>query len=31
VWIPGNSGPATVRSSLGVGHGAVVTVRGGKP
>jgi NADH-quinone oxidoreductase subunit G len=29
VWIPGNSGPATVRSSLGVGHGAVVTVRGG--
>ncbi|MDQ4009806.1 MAG: molybdopterin-dependent oxidoreductase, partial [Actinomycetota bacterium] len=29
VWIPGNSGPATVRSSLGAGHGAVVTVRGG--
>ncbi|MGH3899655.1 MAG: molybdopterin dinucleotide binding domain-containing protein, partial [Pseudonocardiaceae bacterium] len=29
VWIPGNSGPATVRSSLGVGHGAVVTVRSG--
>ncbi|MGH4008228.1 MAG: NADH-quinone oxidoreductase subunit G [Pseudonocardiaceae bacterium] len=29
VWIPGNSGPATVRSSLGTGHGAVVTVRGG--
>ncbi|MGH3774265.1 MAG: NADH-quinone oxidoreductase subunit G [Pseudonocardiaceae bacterium] len=29
VWIPGNSGPATVRSSLGAGHGSVVTVRGG--
>ncbi|HEX6403870.1 MAG TPA: NADH-quinone oxidoreductase subunit G [Pseudonocardiaceae bacterium] len=29
VWVPGNSGPATVRRSLGVGHGAVVTVRGG--
>ncbi|MGH3945734.1 MAG: NADH-quinone oxidoreductase subunit G [Pseudonocardiaceae bacterium] len=29
VWIPGNSGPATVRSGLGAGHGAVVTVRGG--
>ncbi|MDQ3761187.1 MAG: NADH-quinone oxidoreductase subunit G [Actinomycetota bacterium] len=29
VWLPGNSGPATVRRSLGVGHGAVVTVRGG--
>jgi NADH-quinone oxidoreductase subunit G len=29
VWVPGNSGPATVRSSLGVGHGAVVTVRSG--
>ncbi|MGH3871916.1 MAG: NADH-quinone oxidoreductase subunit G [Pseudonocardiaceae bacterium] len=29
VWMPGNSGPATVRSSLGVGHGAVVTVRNG--
>ncbi|HEX8759868.1 MAG TPA: NADH-quinone oxidoreductase subunit G [Pseudonocardiaceae bacterium] len=28
VWIPGNSGPATVRSSFGTGHGAVVTVRG---
>ncbi|HKR51811.1 MAG TPA: molybdopterin-dependent oxidoreductase, partial [Pseudonocardiaceae bacterium] len=27
VWIPGNSGPATVRSSLGAGHGTVVTVR----
>ena len=27
VWVPGNSGPATVRSSLGAGHGAVVTVR----
>ena len=29
VWIPGNSGPATVSSSLGAGHGAVVTVRAG--
>src|SRR5437763_653412 len=29
VWVPGNSGPATVRRTLGVGHGAVVTVRGG--
>jgi NADH-quinone oxidoreductase subunit G len=29
VWIPGNSGPATVRSNLGSGHGAVVTVRSG--
>ncbi|MGH3752289.1 MAG: NADH-quinone oxidoreductase subunit G [Pseudonocardiaceae bacterium] len=28
VWIPGNSGPATVRASLGAGHGAVVTVQG---
>ena len=27
VWLPGNSGPATVRASLGVGHGAAVTVR----
>ncbi|HEY2723972.1 MAG TPA: NADH-quinone oxidoreductase subunit G [Pseudonocardiaceae bacterium] len=26
VWLPGNSGPATVRRSLGVGHGAEVTV-----
>ena len=34
VWIPANSGPATVRSSLGAGHGTVVTVRsgnGGRP
>jgi NADH-quinone oxidoreductase subunit G len=34
VWVPGNSGPATVRHSLGVGHGAVVTVTsagGGRP
>ncbi len=34
VWIPGNSGPATVRSSLGAGHGTEVTVRsgnGGRP
>ncbi len=29
VWVPGNSGPATVRSSLGAGHGTVVTVRRG--
>jgi NADH-quinone oxidoreductase subunit G len=29
VWVPGNSGPATLRRSLGVGHGAVVTVRSG--
>jgi NADH-quinone oxidoreductase subunit G len=29
VWVPGNSGPATVRSSFGAGHGAVVTVRSG--
>jgi len=29
VCVPGNSGPATVRSSLGAGHGSVVTVRGG--
>ncbi|MBV9652597.1 MAG: NADH-quinone oxidoreductase subunit G [Pseudonocardiales bacterium] len=29
VWVPGNSGSATVRRNLGVGHGAVVTVRGG--
>ncbi|MGA9309228.1 MAG: molybdopterin dinucleotide binding domain-containing protein, partial [Pseudonocardiaceae bacterium] len=29
VWVPGNSGPATVRSSLGAGHGTVVTVRSG--
>ncbi len=26
VWLPGNSGPVRVRRSLGVGHGAVVTV-----
>ncbi|MGH3574241.1 MAG: NADH-quinone oxidoreductase subunit G [Pseudonocardiaceae bacterium] len=29
VWVPGNSGPATVRSSLCAGHGTVVTVRSG--
>ncbi|MGH3941475.1 MAG: NADH-quinone oxidoreductase subunit G [Pseudonocardiaceae bacterium] len=29
VWIPGNSGPATVRRSLGVGHGAEVSVTRG--
>ncbi|MGH3686599.1 MAG: NADH-quinone oxidoreductase subunit G [Pseudonocardiaceae bacterium] len=27
VWVPGNSGPATVRSNLGAGHGTEVTVR----
>jgi NADH-quinone oxidoreductase subunit G len=27
VWLPGNSGPSTVRRSLGVGHGSVVTLR----
>ncbi len=26
VWVPANSGPSTVRRTLGVGHGAVVTV-----
>ncbi|MGH4019153.1 MAG: NADH-quinone oxidoreductase subunit G [Pseudonocardiaceae bacterium] len=26
VWLPANSGPATVRRSLGVGHGALVTL-----
>jgi len=35
VWIPGNSGPATLRRSLGAGHGAEVSVtstsRGGRP
>jgi NADH-quinone oxidoreductase subunit G len=30
VWLPGNSGPATVRRSLGVGHGAIVTVTVGE-
>jgi NADH-quinone oxidoreductase subunit G len=29
VWVPGNSGPANIRSSLGAGHGTVVSVRGG--
>jgi NADH-quinone oxidoreductase subunit G len=29
VWVPGNSGPASIRSSLGAGHGTVVSVRGG--
>jgi NADH-quinone oxidoreductase subunit G len=29
VWVPGNSGTATVRRRLGVGHGAMVTVRSG--
>jgi NADH-quinone oxidoreductase subunit G len=27
VWLPGNSGPSTVRRHLGAGHGAVVTIR----
>jgi NADH-quinone oxidoreductase subunit G len=31
VWLPGNSGPATVRRSLGTGHGAVVTIRRATP
>ncbi|RLK60704.1 NADH-quinone oxidoreductase subunit G [Actinokineospora cianjurensis] len=29
VWLPGNSAGSTVRRTLGVGHGAVVTVTGG--
>ncbi|MBO0841008.1 MAG: molybdopterin-dependent oxidoreductase, partial [Sciscionella sp.] len=29
VWLPENSGPSTVRKTLGVGHGAVVNVRAG--
>ncbi|GLW76602.1 NADH dehydrogenase subunit G [Actinokineospora globicatena] len=29
VWLPGNSAGSTVRRTLGVGHGAVVTVSGG--
>lgn len=29
VWLPGNSPGSTVRRTLGVGHGAVVTVSGG--
>jgi NADH-quinone oxidoreductase subunit G len=34
VWLPGNSGAATVRRRLGVGHGAEVTIKsagGGRP
>ncbi|MGI9064305.1 MAG: NADH-quinone oxidoreductase subunit G [Pseudonocardiaceae bacterium] len=31
VWVPANSGSATVRPSLGAGHGAVVTVTAGGP
>ncbi len=31
VWVPANSGPATVRRNLGAGHGAVVTVTAGEP
>jgi NADH-quinone oxidoreductase subunit G len=26
VWLPANSGPSTVRRTLGAGHGALVTV-----
>ncbi|MGO1050407.1 NADH-quinone oxidoreductase subunit G [Crossiella sp. CA198] len=29
VWLPGNSGTATVRRTLGAGHGALVTVTDG--
>jgi NADH-quinone oxidoreductase subunit G len=29
VWLPGNSGDATVRRTLGVGHGAAVNVHAG--
>ncbi|WAL65216.1 NADH-quinone oxidoreductase subunit G [Amycolatopsis cynarae] len=29
VWLPGNSPGSTVRRTLGVGHGAVVSIRGG--
>jgi NADH-quinone oxidoreductase subunit G len=29
VWLPANSDGSTVRPSLGVGHGAVVSIRGG--
>ncbi|WP_020499679.1 NADH-quinone oxidoreductase subunit G [Sciscionella marina] len=29
VWLPANSGPSTVRASLGVGHGDLVDVRAG--
>ncbi|MPZ66290.1 MAG: NADH-quinone oxidoreductase subunit G [Pseudonocardiaceae bacterium] len=29
VWVPANSGPGTVRRSLGAGHGSVVTVKRG--
>jgi NADH-quinone oxidoreductase subunit G len=29
VWLPSNSGPATVRRTLGAGHGALVTVTPG--
>ncbi|HEU0090099.1 MAG TPA: NADH-quinone oxidoreductase subunit G [Pseudonocardiaceae bacterium] len=31
VWLPGNSGPATVRTSLGAGHGAEVSVTSASP
>jgi NADH-quinone oxidoreductase subunit G len=30
VWVPGNSGSVTVRRNLAAGHGALVTVSGGK-
>ena len=29
VWLPGNSPGSTVRATLGAGHGAVVSIRGG--
>ncbi|HJQ48234.1 MAG TPA: NADH-quinone oxidoreductase subunit G [Amycolatopsis sp.] len=29
VWLPANSADSTVRATLGVGHGAVVSIRGG--
>jgi NADH-quinone oxidoreductase subunit G len=31
VWLPSNSGPATVHRSLAVGHGAVVGIVAGHP
>jgi NADH-quinone oxidoreductase subunit G len=30
VWLPGNSGPVTVRRNLVAGHGSLVAVSGGK-
>jgi NADH-quinone oxidoreductase subunit G len=29
VWLPSNSGPSTVRRTLGAGHGDLVTVHPG--